>query len=139
MRLGAPVYGSFQDPQDWVQAVRAKGYRAAYCPLKADVGSDVIRAFERAANAADIVIAEVGAWSNPLDPDESKAKQALAFCQQQLALADEIGARCCVNIAGSRGSKWDGPDPADLTSETFERIVTLVRELSDVVQPKRAV
>jgi sugar phosphate isomerase/epimerase len=54
-----------------------------------------------------------------------------------LALADAIGARCCVNIAGSRGVKWDGPDPTDLTPETFELIVETVREIIDAVQPTR--
>ena len=53
-------------------------------------------------------------------------------------MADEIGARCCVNIAGSRGAKWDGPHPADLTPETFDLIVQSVREIIDAVKPTRA-
>jgi sugar phosphate isomerase/epimerase len=75
---------------------------------------------------------------NTLDADETKRKEAEAYCQQQLALADEIGAICCVNIAGSRGSKWDGPDERDLTPETFEMIVAMVRRIIDGVQPVRA-
>ena len=39
-----------------------------------------------------------------------------------------IGARCCVNIVGSRGVKWDGPCRDDLTDETFGMIVEVVRD-----------
>jgi len=44
--------------------------------------------------------------SNPLSSDEQTRRTAIARCQAMLALADAIGARCCVNIAGSRGEKW---------------------------------
>ena len=43
-----------------------------------------------------------------------------------------------MNIAGSRGEKWDGPCAEDLTDETFDRIVETVREIVDTVQPERA-
>ena len=48
MRLGAPITLDSFDPQDWVSAVKAAGYRAAYCPVKADAGLDLIRAYEKA-------------------------------------------------------------------------------------------
>lgn len=138
MRLGGPVFGDTSTPEKWVAAVQAAGYQAAYCPVKADVGAARIAEFAQAARENDIVIAEVGAWSNPLSKDEKVRHEAIAFCQQQLALADEIGAICCVNIAGSRGDKWDGPCPEDLTFETFELIVETVQEIVDTVKPKRA-
>lgn len=136
MRLGAPIYVDGQNPDLWVQAVQRKGYRAAYCPVQANAGAEVIRAYSEAARAADIVIAEVGAWKNPLDSDETARKQAIDYCIQQLALADEIGAVCCVDISGSRGAKWDGPDERDLTPETFGMIVDTVRQIIDAVKPK---
>lgn len=137
MRLGAPIVLSSLDPEAWTAIVRAKGYRAAYCPLSGTEDAATMRAFERAAEKAGIVIAETGAWSNPLSADEPVRRAALAKCQTMLALADEVGARCCVNIAGSRGAKWDGPDRADLTSETFEMIVESVRAIIDAVKPRR--
>ena len=121
MRLTAPIFAEFADPEGWVAAVRAKGYRAAFFPVDAAAGRE--DDFARAARQADLVIAEVGAWSNPLDADPPKRRQALELCKERLALADRVGARCCVNIAGSRGRKWDGPDPRDLTRETFDLIV----------------
>lgn len=137
MRLGGPVFGDTSTPEGWVAAVRAHGYRAAYCPLKHAADDETVRAYARAAADADIVIAEVGAWSNPLSPDDETRRKAVEFCRAQLHLADRIGARCCVNIAGSRGPKWDGPSPLDLTRETFAQIVETVRDIIDAVQPTR--
>src|SRR5437773_8549170 len=122
MRLGGPVF-DYESPEQWVRAVRAAGYRAAYCPLEAEAGADTIAAYAQAARQADVVIAEAGAWSNPLSPDPAARQAALEKCQRQLALADEIGARCCVNISGSRGELWYGPHPDNLTPATFDLIV----------------
>lgn len=139
MRFGGPVFNHKADPQSWVEAVKAKGYRAAYSPLSiAQHPTDVITAYASAAQAADIVIAEVGTWCNPLSPDETIRKAALERCKVGLWLADEIGARCCVNIAGSRGEKWDGPCALDMTGETYDLIVVSVQEIIDAVQPKRS-
>ncbi len=137
MRLGAPIYEPFSDPDAWIAAVQRRGYRAAYCPVKPDADAATVQAYAAAAARADIVIAEVGAWSNPLSQDEETRRAAIAKCQASLALADAIAARCCVNIAGSRGTKWDGPHPADLTAETFDLIVQTVREIIDAVRPTR--
>ncbi len=137
MRLGGQVFASWATPEEWAQAVIDVGYRAAYCPLKPGADAATIRAYAAAASDAAIIIAEVGAWSNPLSPDAATRQAALDKCTQSLALADEIGARCCVNIAGSRGEKWDGPHPADLTEETFEMIVAAVRTIIDAVKPTR--
>ena len=137
MRLGGPLYGDFPDPSEWIAAVRAAGYSAANWPLAVDADEQQVSAFVSAAREADIVIAEVGAWSNPLSPDEPTGREAIETCKTSLAVADRVAARCCVNIAGSRGPKWDGPCAEDLTDATFERIVETVREIIDAVQPSR--
>lgn len=141
MRLGGPVFGDnlARDPNAWIGALRAENYRAAYCPLGEHADEAIVRAFADTATRADIVIAEVGAWSNPLSPDDETRKTAIALCQARLDLADRIGARCCVNIAGSRGEKWDGPHPDDLTEDTFDMIVETVRAIIDAVRPTRTV
>lgn len=137
MRLGGPVFGTFDDPDAWAGAAVAAGWRAVYCPVNADADDQTVAAFASAAARNDLVIAEVGAWSNPLSPDPTVAADALEHCCRQLDLADRIGARCCVNIAGSRGAKWDGPSPLDLLPETFDQIVDLVRAIVDRVRPSR--
>ncbi len=137
MRLGGPIFGDSSTPELWVAAVQALGYRAAYCPVDARADDSRVHAYADAARQADIVIAEVGAWSNPISPNEQTRREAISLCQRQLDLADRIGARCCVNIAGSRGEQWDGPYPDNLTAETFDLIVETVREIIDAVQPTR--
>lgn len=137
MRLGGPVWVDTSDPGKWVEAVRRLGYGAAYCPVDNAAPAELVQAYEKAAREANIVIAEVGAWSNPLSPDEAEAAKALQHCKDQLSLADRIGARCCVNITGSRGAQWDGPDALNLTEETFEKIVVYVRDILDTVKPLR--
>jgi len=137
IRLGGPVFDAGETPEAWVEAHRKAGYTAAFCPLSFEAEDAVVAAYARSAEAADLVIAEVGAWSNPLSLDPSTRSEALNRCKGQLELADRIGARCCVNIAGSLGEKWDGPDARDLTRETFDLIVETVREIIDAVKPRR--
>ncbi len=138
MRLGGPLFHPYHSPEEWVAVVQRYRYRAVYCPVDGSASLETIRQYEIAAQQADLIIAEVGAWSNPLSPDEQERQKALTLCKQALALADEIGALCAVNISGSRGEKWDGPDPRNLTAETFEMIVLTVRDILDSVKPRRA-
>ncbi len=139
LRLGGPVFAKCSGPDEWVAALKELGYRAAYCPVNAKTPDDVIKAYEEAAKKADIAIAEVGAWgNNPISPDDTKRKESIENCQAQLALAEKIGARCCVNVCGSRNEKnWAGQHPLNLTKETFDMVVESVRTIIDGVKPAR--
>jgi sugar phosphate isomerase/epimerase len=138
MRLGGPLFVSWEDPEAWALAVRAAGYRAAICPLAPDADDATVAAYARAAADRDVVISEVGAWSNPLSPDNLTRLAAIEYCQRNLDLADRIGARCCVNIAGSRHpTQFDGAHPDNLTAETFGLIVETTRKIIDAVKPTR--
>jgi sugar phosphate isomerase/epimerase len=137
MRLGGPVFNSDGGPYEWVAALQRRGYRASYCPVSHEDDRETIAAYINIAHDADIMIAEVGAWSNPLSRADHTRQEAIAYCQEQLALADEVGAVCCINIAGSRGDLWDGPDADNLTSDTFDLIVETVHKIMDAVKPQR--
>ncbi len=138
LRLGGPTFEKFDGPDAWVEVLKRLGYRAAYCPVGAKEKDDVINAYAKAAQKADIIIAEVGAWSNPISPNEEQRRRAIAKCRDRLALADRIGAKCCVNISGSRNEKnWAGPHKDNLTDETFELIVETTRAIIDDVKPSR--
>jgi sugar phosphate isomerase/epimerase len=138
IRLGGPVFGKIEDPRDLARAHRALGYSAAYCPeVKIDDGSR-IRAIEDAFKAEDVVISEVGAWVNLLDPDGDKRKKNFDYVASRLALADAVGAICCVDIAGSYNpTVWYGPHPKNLSREFFDASVENCRKLIDQVGPKR--
>ncbi len=137
LRLGGPVFEKYNDPQGWVDALRRLGYHAAYCPVGVNASDEEIRAYEQAAARANIIIAEVGAWSNPISLDEPTRKAAIEKCRTHLHLADRIGARCCVNIAGSLGDTWDGPDAKNFTQDAFDLIVETTRVIIDAVKPMR--
>lgn len=138
MRLAGPLYDKFPSPAAWAEAHRSAGYSAADPLLPPETTDAVVASYVKAARQVDLVIAEVGAWSNPIDSDSAKAAEAITHCQRHLDLAERLGARCCVNIAGSRNpAKWDGPHPANLSPETFDLIVQSVRTIIDAVKPRR--
>jgi len=137
MRLGGPLFEKNLNPDSWCAALKRAGYGAAYCPVDEKAPQEMVWDYARAAEKANIVIAEVGAWSNPLGPDAEAARKALTHNQERLAVAERIGARCCVNITGSRGKEWAGPHPDNLTPATFDLIVETVRKIIDAVKPTK--
>jgi sugar phosphate isomerase/epimerase len=139
IRLGGPVFEAPEDPEELARAHRHLGYRAAYCPGVALNDSDRIREIRQAFAKHDVVIAEVGRWVNLLDADPQKRKQNLQTVTEGLALAEAVGARCCVDIAGSfNPTVWYGPDPKNLTREFFDVAVDNARKIIDAVQPQQA-
>lgn len=139
LRLGGPSFAKTDDPVELARWHRAAGYRAAYCPGLALADADRIRAVETAFAAEDVVIAEVGRWCNLLDPDPAKRRENLAKVTEGLALADAVGARCCVDIAGSFNPEiWYGPHPDNFTPRFFDAAVENARAILDAVKPRRA-
>ena len=136
VRLGGPVQGRFDDPVQWVKAVRSLRYGAAICPVQPGASSETIRSFSSEAKKNNILISEVGVWNNVLDQDETARKAAINKNVISLQLADEIGACCCVNISGAKGRIWDGPYPGNYSKETYDQIVENVRYIIDQVKPK---
>lgn len=139
MRLGAPVFVQTKDWAALAREHRRLGYGAAYCPegLSLDDLSEV-RAARQAFAQEGVVLAEVGAWCNVLDPDAAKASANRRYVAERLALADELGARCCVNILGSfRPDRWDGPFPEAYSQAFFDESVAAYREILDAARPKR--
>ncbi|HEY3372487.1 MAG TPA: TIM barrel protein [Prolixibacteraceae bacterium] len=137
VRLGGPVFGKYNSPEEWIALHQKLGYRAAYCPVSPGADDALIKDYQRAAARNDLVIAEVGAWSNPISPDQEASQKAIQKCIDSLALADQIGAHCCVNISGSRNGKyWAGPHKDNLTQATFDLVVETTRKIIDAVKPK---
>lgn len=136
VRLGGPVSGQFNDPAQWVKAVKSLRYSAAVCPVQPGAPSELIRSFSAEAKKSNILISEVGVWNNMLDPDKVASEAAIKKNIVSLQLADEIGACCCVNISGAKGEIWDGPYRGNYSKETFEQIVENARYIIDQVKPK---
>ncbi len=137
--IGGPVFLKSDDPAELAREHRRVGYSAAYCPPVKLGDKDRLRAIEAAFAKERVVIAEVGAWKNLLDPDAAKRKENFDYVVERMAIADEVGARCCVDIAGSYSEKsWYGPHPKNMTKEAFEATVDNCRRILDQVKPKRS-
>jgi sugar phosphate isomerase/epimerase len=136
--LGGPIYLDSDDPGALAREHRRLGYRAAYIPKVERHEENRIKAIVKEFAAQDVVIAEVGAWVNMLDPDTEKRRRNLEYVEQRLALAEEVGARCCVNIAGSYDPKvWYAPNPKNFSQEFIDATVENCRRLIDAVKPSR--
>jgi sugar phosphate isomerase/epimerase len=139
VRLGGPSFSDAQDPDELARAHRELNYRGAYCPQVSLDDKERIRDIREAFARHDVVIAEVGRWCNLLDADPATRKQNLDNVTEGLALADEVGALCCVNIAGSYNPDvWYGPHPDNVSPRFFDAIVENARNIIDAVKPKRA-
>jgi len=139
VRIGGPLFGdNLHDPDVWARTAKAQGYRAVYAPGVSLNDLPRVKAFVRAAEANDLVIAEVGRWVNLMDADEQRRKKHFDEVAQGIALADELNARCCVDIAGSFSEEsWMGPHPRNLTRDHFDLAVENARKLIDAAKPKR--
>src|SRR5262245_13114555 len=69
VRLGGPIFLRSEDPVELAKEHRRLGYSAAYCPTARVEDADRVRAIRAAFAGENVVIAEVGAWRNMLDPD----------------------------------------------------------------------
>lgn len=139
IRLGGPVFVKTDDPEELALAHRQLGYSAAYCPSVKLEDSSRIRAISDAFAKHRVVIAEVGRWVNLLDADAARRAANLKLVTEGLALADALGALCCVDIAGSFSTQeWYGPHPDNLSPRFFDAAVENARKIIDAVKPARA-
>ena len=97
-----------------------------------------IEAYAKAARAADLTIAEVGVWRNMLSSDPKVREEVFEYTVGQIRMADAIGARCVVNVAGAPyGDRWDGGYRQNFTEETWKLTVETIQKIIDTAKPKK--
>ncbi|MBR5645692.1 MAG: sugar phosphate isomerase/epimerase [Treponema sp.] len=136
MRLGGGIEKKYNSPEEWVSFAKDLRYSAVLCPV--DSGSDAAtrKDYLKAAKEADLLIGEVGVWKNCLSTDDAERKTAMDYAKAQLALSDEMGANCCVNIMGSQNAQsWDGFSLDNYSQDFYALAVDSVREIIDAVKP----
>ncbi len=136
MRLGISSPLSHKSPEEWGQKMEALGCHSVVFPVNADASRDEIEAYVQAAAAHDLQIAEVGIWRNAVSLDETERSAAVDYSIRQLKLADEIGARCCVNVMGAAGSRWDGGYAENFTPRMWDRGVRMIQDIIDEAKPQ---
>jgi sugar phosphate isomerase/epimerase len=139
LRLGVSLDTRSDDPEEIARAYVDAGYSAAVCPSVSLDQPERIREIREAFARHDVMLAEIGVWNNMLDPDPAQRATNVEANVRTLALADELGIVCCVNIAGSFSETlWDGPHPRNLSEQAFELTVENVRQIIDAVKSRRA-
>ena len=139
MLLGGTVAGRWTTPEEWEALLVKSRFKAVTAPFDCRTEKSAIDAYRRICDKHGVLIAEIGVWKNLFDPNPAAAAEAMDYAQGQLALADEAGIPCCVNIAGTASAAgWDAADPDNYTDRAYARIVASVREIIDAVRPTRA-
>ena len=135
MRLGGTV--CCNDPAKWEDALIASRFRAITAPFTCESSREEIDRYCEITARHDVRIAEVGVWRNHFDP--ANGQKNLEYAKRQLALADRLAVPCCVNIVGTISQAgWDAADKSNFSGETYERIISSIREIIDDVKPKTA-
>jgi sugar phosphate isomerase/epimerase len=137
--IGAEVFLNASDPEALAREHVRLGYRAGICPDVSIDDTDTLVAIREAFARHDVLIAEVGAWRNIQTPDAAARDANIAYVVHQLAVADAVGARCCVDVAGSYdGATLSGPHPKNLSRDFFDATVETCRAIIDAVNPTRS-
>lgn len=137
MRIGLSSPLAHASPEEWAKNMKALGCKAVNFPLNCNSDPALIKAYADLAKEKDLVIAEVGVWNNMLERDPEKRKANLEYNIRQLILADEIGAVCAVNVAGTpHGPRWDGGYRENFSRETFDMTVEAVKYVISQANPK---
>ena len=87
MRLGLSSSLTHQTPEEWAERLSALGCRAVNFPVDYTGEPSLLDRYAKAAQEHDLLIAEVGAWCNPISPDPATRKAALLRCKEQLRFA----------------------------------------------------
>ena len=136
MRLGTSSPLKHDSPEEWAENHVKLGLRCVNFPLNCNDPEDKITAYRDAAKAHGLLIAEVGIWRNALASDSSERRKNMDYCIGQLRLADFLGARCAVNVAGAFGPRWDGHYKENFSAEAWKETVRMVQEIIDTAYLK---
>ncbi|MCQ2483180.1 MAG: sugar phosphate isomerase/epimerase [Clostridia bacterium] len=138
MRLGISTSLNCSSANEWAETLAKNGLKSVVFPLDCNAPSDKIDEYVKAAADNDLVIAEVGIWRNAIAMDSAEREANLEYSIKQLQLADYIGAKCCVNVAGAMGTRWDGGYKENYSDEAWKRTVHMIQEVIDSAKPKNA-
>lgn len=137
MRLGTSSPIGHRTSEEWAKQQKDLGCGAVVFPVSSNEDREKIDAYKKAAAENDLLIAEVGIWCNAISKDIDERKRNMDYSVEQLRLADYIGARCAVNVAGALGPRWDGHYKDNFSKEAFSETVKMVQTVIDRAEIKR--
>lgn len=136
IRLGISSSLAGTTPEEWGRQLQEMGCRSVVFPVDSNAPDALIDEYVRVAEERDLVIAEVGVWRNALAADEAERRTNLEYSINQLRLADRIGAKCCVNVAGAAGPRWDGGYRENFSRDHFVRTIRMIQTVIDEAAPR---
>jgi len=136
LRLGTSSPLMHHSPEEWAQGQVNLGCRCVNFPLNCSDPEEKIIEYRDAALRHGLLIAEVGIWRNALAADPGERRKNMDYCIGQLRLADFLGARCAVNVAGAFGPRWDGHYKANFTDDAWKQTVSMIRQIIDTADVK---
>lgn len=135
MRLGISTSLSGLNPEEWAKTLVKLGCRSVVFPVDCDADPSVIQEYADQAAANGLMIAEVGIWRNAISEDTAEAAKNLDYSVRQLILADRIGAKCCVNVAGAVGKRWDGGYRENFGKYAMDKTIAMIQKVIDEAKP----
>jgi sugar phosphate isomerase/epimerase len=151
IRFGGPVFMANEkaagageshsaqgDPELLARKHKEKGFTAAYVP-KIDIkDTALIKATREAFNKEGVILAEAGYWENILETEAESRAFHRDRQLEALALAEELGALCSLNIFGSycHGNGNSRHKAINFSEEAFDAAVEMARYFIDTVKPK---
>ena len=136
MRLGTSSPLDHHTPWEWTENQMKLGCSTVVFPVQSNEPEKKIIEYKEAADKAGLTIAEIGIWRNALAQDAGERKANMDYCIEQLRLADYVGARCCVNVAGAFGPVWDGGYKANFSDDARQQTIRMIREIIDTADVK---
>lgn len=134
MRIGGSVMKPYASPAQWLEQVQELNYSAVIFPVDSSAPKAVVQDYLKCCRDHDLLIGEVGVWRNTMSKEEGE--KHIGYAIRQLELAEEVGANCCVNIAGSWGALWDGYHPAQGSKAFYDAVVETTQRIIDAVRPR---
>ena len=131
MRLGTSSPLSYGSAEDWAKKQTELGCSAVVFPVQSDESESRICEYKAAAEKHGLMIAEAGIWRNALAADPEERRKNIDYCVEQLRMADFLGARCAVNVAGAFGPRWDGHYRANFTDDAWKQTVRMIQDIID--------
>lgn len=138
MRLGVSTSFKHDNPADWADKMVKLGLKSVVFPVDSSAPEGLVDEYVKAAHESNLLIAEVGIWRNGIATDEAERRKNLEYSINQMLLADRVGARCCVNVAGSPGPIWDGAYRENFSKEMWNKTVKMVQTIIDEAKPSKS-
>jgi sugar phosphate isomerase/epimerase len=118
-----------ESPEETVKRIREGGYTAVNTQPSQWNETELVEV-RAALKKYDVVVFEVGAYSNIIHPDRARRQEILTAIIQKFDGAEKIGGILVATVSGSRDPKYlINPRPENWSKETWKVLVQSVKQI----------